>query len=126
MHNRNRVWRSAQRGMSTWGWLFFAGMIAVGASAALRIGPHYIDFRIVQSVMDRLPESEVHDMSRAKIREHFSKQFRVENFYIAVRDMMKIERDRDQTVLVIDYEIREHLFYNVDFVLVFSEQRTYK
>jgi hypothetical protein len=120
------VWRSAQRGMSTWGWLFFAGMIAVGASAALRIGPHYIDFRIVQSVMDRLPESEVQDMSRAKIREHFSKQFRVENFYIAVRDMMKIERDRDQTVLVIDYEIREHLFYNVDFVLVFSEQRTYK
>ena len=126
MHNPSRVWRSAQRGMSTWGWLFFAGMIAVGASAALRIGPHYIDFRIVQSVMDRLPESEVHDMSRAKIREHFSKQFRVENFRIAVRDMMKIERDRDQTVLVVDYEIREHLFYNVDFVLVFSEQRTYK
>lgn len=126
MHNPSRVWRSAQRGMSTWGWLFFAGMIAFGASAALRIGPHYIDFRIVQSVMDRLPESEVHDMSRAKIREHFSKQFRVENFYIAVRDMMKIERDRDQTVLIVDYEIREHLFYNVDFVLAFSEQRTYK
>ena len=126
MHNRNKAWRRTQRGLSTWGWLFFAGMIAVGASAALRIGPHYIDFRIVQSAMDRLSDSEVHDMSRSRIREHFSKQFRVENFHIAVKDMMKIERDRDQTVLIIDYEIREHLFYNVDFVLAFSEQRTYK
>ena len=126
MQNRSKVWRSAQRGMSTWGWLFFAGMIAFGASAVLRIGPHYIDFRMVQSVMNRLADDEVHEMSRSKIREHFSKQFRVENFHIKVQDIMEIERDRDQTVVVIDYEIREHLFYNVDIVLAFSEQRAYK
>ena len=103
------------------------GSIAFAATSVLRIGPHYIDFRIVQSVADRLPERDVHaKMSRGEITEHFAKQFRVENFRIPIKDMMKIERDRGRTVLVIDYEVREHLIYNIDIVLVFSEQRIYQ
>ena len=116
-----------QKGMSKWGWLLVLGFIAFATTSVLRIGPHYIDFRIVQSVADRLPKNEVHgNMSRSEIIEHFSKQFRVENFRIPVKDMMKIERDRSGTVLAIDYEVREHLIYNIDIVLVFSEQRTYQ
>ena len=42
-----------------------------------------------------------------------------------VKEILNIERSRKQTVLDFNYEVREHLFYNVDIVLVFSEQRTY-
>lgn len=115
-----------QRGLSKWGWLVFIGLLVTAASGVLRLGPHYIDFRVVQDVLNRLPAGEVHgEMSRTQINDHFKKQFRVENFRIPLKEMLKVERDREQTVINIDYEIREHLFYNVDVVLVFSEQRTY-
>lgn len=127
MRECKRMWPGRQQGMSKWGWLIVLVVAATVATSALRIGPHYIDFRIVQTVIDRLPERDVHsNMTRTQIREHFSKQFRVENFRIPVKDMMKIERDRNQTVLDINYEVREHLFYNIDVVLVFSERRTYQ
>ncbi|MEE4284372.1 MAG: DUF4845 domain-containing protein [Pseudomonadales bacterium] len=115
-----------QLGMSMWGWLFVAIVMGTVITAVLRLGPHYIDFRIVQSVSDRLPVNEVHkEMSRAKILEHYKKQFRIEGFRIPLKDMMTVERNREQTVVDINYEVREHLFFNIDVVLVFSEQRTY-
>ena len=115
-----------QLGMSMWGWLFVAIVMGTVITSVLRLGPHYIDFRIVQSVSDRLPVDKVHkDMSRAKILEHYKKQFRIEGFRIPLRDVMTVERNREQTVVDINYEVREHLFFNIDVVLVFSEQRTY-
>ncbi len=95
-------------------------------TAVLRLGPHYIDYRIVRSVVERLPVSEVHKMPRTKIVEHFTKQFRVENFRIPLKEMMSIDRDREKTVIDINYEVREHLFYNIDVVLTFSEQHSYE
>jgi len=126
MRRHNMSWRHRQSGMSMWAWLFFLAVMAVALTSALRLGPHYVDFRMVQGVADRLPVDEVHaNMSRAQITDHFKKQFRVENFTVPLKDMMKIERSRDETVVDINYEVREHLFYNVDVVLVFSDRRTF-
>jgi len=112
--------------MSMWAWLFFLAMMALILTSALRLGPHYLDYRIVQGVADRLPVDDVHaHWSRTQINEHFKKQFRVENFTIPLKDMMKVDRSRDETVVDINYEVREHLFYNVDVVLVFSDRRTF-
>ncbi len=127
MQGKNPHWPKAQRGMSKWGWLTVAILAVFALTATLRLGPHYIDFRILQSVLDRLPENDVHkNMTRDDINDFMHKQMRIENFHTPVRELMKIERSRDQTVLNVDYEIREHLFFNVDVVLVFSEQRTYQ
>jgi len=124
MHNID--FGQKQRGLSKWGWLLFIGLLVMAASAVLRLGPHYIDFRIVQDVMDRLPADKVHkEMSRTQIDDHFKKQFRVENFRVPLKDMMKIERTRESTIINVDYEVREHLVHNIDVVLVFSEQRTF-
>lgn len=118
--------RNKQGGMSKWGWLFVIGVLVLASSTALRVGPHYIDFRIVQATMDRLPENQVHSMARGKIVEHFAKQLRVENFTLKVKDIMTIERDRDHTEINVHYEVREPLLYNADIVLTFSEQRSYQ
>ena len=117
---------SRQQGLSRWGWLLFIALLVGAATVVLRIAPHYLDFRMVQEVAKRLPADEVHNaMSRQQITNHFKKQFRVENFRVPLRDMLKIERTRDNTTVTVAYEIREHLFYNVDVVLVFDEQYTY-
>jgi len=116
-----------QQGMGKWGWLFaIVVLISVGASA-LRVGPHYVDFEMVKGVLDRLPTSSVHeDMTRAKIREHFDRQFRIENFGLKAADLLEIERNREETIITVAYEVREPLVYNADVVLSFTEQRTYK
>lgn len=117
---------SGQRGLSIYGWLAVMVIAAGVLISILRLGPHYIDYNIVIGIMDRLPAEEVHSMPRDKIREHFNKQFRIENFRIPLKDIMTIERGGGQTVLDINYEVREHMVYNVDVVLSFSEKRTYK
>ncbi len=127
MQGKTLRWPNTQRGMSKWGWLTVAIIAVFALTSVLRLGPHYIDYRILQTVLDRLPENEVHsDMSRAQITEFMRKQMRVENFHTPVRELMKIERTREKTVINVDYEVREHLFYNIDIVLVFNEQRTYQ
>jgi hypothetical protein len=116
-----------QRGMSVWLWLMLLMILAGAAISILRLGPHYIDFRIVQSVADRLDIGSVHQkMSRAEIMEHFEKQFRVESIYTPVSQRVRVDRDREQTVLNIDYEVREHLFFDIDVVLSFNEVRIFE
>ncbi len=118
--------RHQQSGMGMWSWLMIIAMIVTLATAALRLGPHYIDFRMLQGVADRLPSDMHSTMSRKKITEHFQKQLRVENFRTPVKELMTVERNREETILNIEYERREHLMYNIDVVLVFSDQRIYK
>ena len=118
--------RKYQDGMSSWAWLIFLMLLAAAGTAVLKLGPHYIDWRVVQSVADRLPQDVHQKMTRGDINEHFAKQFRVESFRIPVHQMMEIKRDPEQTVIHLSYKVREHLFYNVDVVLVFNESRTFK
>lgn len=116
-----------QLGMSAWAWLFVIMVMAGMATAVLKLGPHYIDFRVIQSVVNRLDEDKVHEsMARSDIVEYFQKQLRIENVHTPLGQMLKIDRDREQTVLNINYEVREHLFFNIDVVLSFNEVRTYK
>ncbi len=114
-----------QRGMSMWGYLVVVMVIITIVMMTLRLGPHYVDFAMVNGTLDRFPTEQAHEMSKTEIRDHFARQFRVEGFRMPLKKILKIERSRKQTVLDFNYEVREHLFYNVDIVLVFSEQRTY-
>lgn len=109
-----------------WGGLFAAVMFVSGLTLALSLGPHYVDYQVLQGIFERLPADRVHnDMTKNQIREHFDKQFRIENFRFKTREIMTIDRNRERTVVSVDYEIREPLAYNIDVVLSFSEQKTF-
>lgn len=91
-----------QQGMSKWGWLLTAALCAGAFTSSLTIGPHYIDHQVMQGIIERLPDDRVHKkMSKSDIRKHFAKQFRIENFRLKPRDILKIERDRERTVVSI-------------------------
>ena len=119
--------RNKQTGMGKWSWLFLIIFLVVGATQALRLGPHYVDFNLIQSIMDRLPAEEIHKgLTRSEIREIFKRQFRVENFPHDIEDIMTIERAKEHTTLIVQYEVREPLFYNMDIVLNFKDERIYE
>ena len=116
-----------QHGLGMWGWLFVLVVLASALTLSLKLGPHYIDFRIAQGILDNLPAEEVHkQMSRVDIYDHFQKQMRIESIYRPAKELVEIDRNRERTIVRLSYEQREHLVANVDAILTFADERTYE
>ena len=115
-----------QRGMAMIQWLILVLIVGGTAMMAIRTVPHYIDFYTMVSVVEALPKNEVHVMSKQKIRDSLKKRFKINNIReFDLTKIVAIERKRGTTALTLDYEIREHLFYNVDVVLSFTKRFDY-
>jgi hypothetical protein len=115
--------RQRQRGVSILGWLAILLLLGSVAMLVVRLGPHYIDFETIVSIVNALPANEVHTMDKATIRESLLKRFLINNIRdLNVNKVVDIDRRRETTVLTVHYERREHLLYNVDLVLTFYRQ----
>ena len=73
-----------------------------------------------------LPADRVHTMSKAEIREALKKRFLINNIRdLQVRDIIEIDRKRETTYLVLSYEVRESLAFNIDLVISFDRRTEY-
>jgi hypothetical protein len=119
--------RRHQRGVSILGWLVIIILVGAVAMLIVRLAPHYIDYQTLVSVIEGLPANSVHSMSKTEIRESVLKRMLINNIRdLNVRDILEIDRKRDGTALILNYERREHLVYNIDIVLTFSRRFDYK
>jgi len=119
--------RSRQTGASAM--VMLLGLVALVSvvTLLLKLGPHYIDWQNMQSVMGGLPEKQVHSMGKSEIRDALAKRFRINNLRdFKPRDVVTIDRSKEGTLILIDYERREHLLFNIDVVLSFSEKYQYR
>ena len=115
-----------QRGMAMIQWLILFLIVGGTATMAIRTVPHYIDFYTMVSVVEALPKNEVHVMSKKKIRDSLQKRFKINNIReFDLNKIVAIQRKRGATAVTLEYEIREHLFYNVDVVLSFNKRFEY-
>lgn len=115
-----------QRGMALVQWMVLVLIVGGTATLAIRTVPHYIDFYTMVSVVEALPKNQVHVMSKQKIRDSLQKRFKINNIReFDLTKIVAIERKRGATALTLQYEIREHLFYNVDVVLSFTKRFDY-
>ena len=93
----------------------------------LRLGPHYIDWQTMKTVIDTLPATEVNSMTKSEIRETLKKRFRINSLRnFDLREIVLIERSKEGTSLVVEYERREPVIGNVDVILSFREQYQYR
>lgn len=93
---------------------------------SLRLGPHYIDWRTMQSVFTGLERQPVQEMSKNQIREAIAKSFRINGLRdFDQRSLVTIEAEKEYTELLVHYERREHIVMNVDVVLTFSQTFRY-
>ena len=119
--------KRTQQGISAIGVLGAITGLAALITLVLRLGPHYIDWQTMQSVVGDLPASQVHTMSKKDIRETLQKRFRVNSLRdFEIKEIVEIEREKTETKLAIQYERRENLLANVDVVLTFSEEYRYQ
>ena len=115
-----------QGGLSAMGALGMLVVIVAGITLTLKLAPHYIDFYTMQSVIEGLPPQEVRGMTRTNLNEALQKRFKINNLRdFKIRDIIDVERSRDGTVLLVKYERREHLFFNVDVVITFEKRYEY-
>lgn len=122
MHNL----RSRSSGMGIIGILVSLLAIVSVITLTLKLGPHYIDWRTMQSVFTGLERQSVHEMNKDQIREAIAKGFRINGLRdFDQRALVTIEVEAAYTDLLVSYERREHIALNADVVLTFSQTFRY-
>jgi Domain of unknown function (DUF4845) len=119
--------RKNQRGASFLGWVLVAALVSVVALLAVRLIPPYIDYRTVVTLIEALPADRVHTMTKGEIKEALQKRFLINNIRdLKVADIIDVQKKRDGTVVALNYEVREHLAYNVSVVIAFERNFNYQ
>lgn len=113
-----------QRGLALGGWLLlvlaFGGIMSVGA----KLAPLYMDHNTMSGVLDGMAEEDGLGNKRThELVSLLEKRFKVNNVRdFKVKDHIEIKRTPNGTELVMVYEIRQPLIYNVDLVTSFAKK----
>ena len=99
--------------------LFLVGFII---SLIFKIGPHYLDNRIVASALQQVGQSGLEDQSSAEIRRTVADFFTINNVRDVKATQVEIKRSIKGVEISLDYEKRIEMFANVDVVLKFNNQ----
>ena len=119
--------KDKQRGASFLGWVTIVAMVSVIGLLAARIVPPYVDFRTIGTLIEALPREDVRNMSKLEIRDALQKRFLINNIRdLKVADILDIQKKRDGTELLLKYEVRQHLAYNVSVVIEFNRTFTFE
>lgn len=97
--------------------LFFGSLL----SLLIKLGPAYMDDLTIQEALEGLNGTEgLSQMGPAQVRTLINKRLSVNNIRgFNTRDI-EIEKDGDRVVINLDYEVRNHIFRNVDAVIHFK------
>ena len=115
--------KSKQGGASFLSWILIAAMVSAIGLIAARLAPAYVDYRTINTLIGDLPADKVHLMSKAEIYEALHKRFLINNIRdLDVTKILTVDRKRDGTALVLDYEVRQPLIYNIWIVVAFNKR----
>lgn len=116
---------SAVRGLSLLGWMLVLIVVVIFATAAVKMVPAYIDFNTISSMANSvLSDSKVGLKSENEIRDDFAKRMSINNIKVISAKDLIIEKDGGKVKVLVDYEVRENLFSNVDVVMAFNREFT--
>mgnify|MGYP005853917589 CR=1 FL=1 len=112
-----------QRGMSLSGWFLVVVLILSVASVGLSTVPAYLQHRtldgLVQSLLER---PDLGELSNAGLLDRLERSMKMNNIRdMEIEDMIELERGSGTLQIHLVYEVREHLFSNVDVVMSFEE-----
>ncbi|WP_156427583.1 DUF4845 domain-containing protein [Thiohalocapsa sp. ML1] len=121
--SRRRPSARAQRGMGFGGVMIIIVLVVFFANLAIAMFPAYATFWQVRGIMDRLQEKpDVIAQGPRGIMSSLSSQLGINSIRDVGTQQFKLERDPDGINLIADYEVRKHLFFNVDVVMAFDHK----
>lgn len=115
-----------QSGMSASGLLFVLMVVGFLATAAVKIGPAYIDNRAVvqglQSLKEQYAGKDLQDISDKAIIGSMEKMLSVNMVSPEASDSIAVRRVKGDVYVSANYEIRNNFMSNVDIVVVFENE----
>lgn len=113
-----------QRGMTIWSWLFVLGTIGFIALVAMKLFPIYMENMSVRKAVNQVAQGEgAASFNKRTAWVALTKQFYVDEVKSVEEDDVSVETNDDGVrELVVAYEVRTTLMYNVDIVVWFEER----
>ncbi|HLA75159.1 MAG TPA: DUF4845 domain-containing protein [Gammaproteobacteria bacterium] len=111
-----------QRGITTIGLIIILGLIAFFTMITLKLFPIYIEyFQVVTSLESLQSEPDVTSKTKPEIVQLLIKRLDVNNVKSVEAKNIEIKQGPKATVIGINYEVREPLFWNLDVVAKFDK-----
>jgi hypothetical protein len=118
--------KTPQRGMTYLGMLILMVVIAFAAIVVIKVMPLYTENFKVQSSLKSLAEEvgKQHDpISPSELERLLLNRFSVNDIEHVGKDDIEITKENGRTVITVSYEARVSLFYNLDLVARFPDNR---
>lgn len=117
-----------QRGMTIWGWLYVLGSIGFIAFVTMKLFPVYMEHMSVKKAVGQVAStSGALSYNKEKAWGALVKQFYVDEVKVVTKDDIAVEVNDDGVKeLVVAYEVRKPMFYNIDIVVWFEERAPLK
>ncbi len=113
--------RHQQKGASMLGWLILGALVIFFGILVVKMAPAYLDYgTITTSIEEVLHDSRINVMSVGDIEERISKHLNINNVETINADQLDITKNGGQIRVVLDYNVKKHLFYNVSVVMHFE------
>ena len=111
-----------QLGISKLALLLLLAVVGFFLLCAFRLIPVYLDDRYIQTALRTLDEGgeSVAEMSDREIRKKIGRFFTVNNVRSQSADAIEIDRSQDSVLVIMNYEVRVPIIYNIDAVLTFN------
>ena len=113
---------NSQQGVTTRSALFTLFIVGFILTVAFKLGPHYLDNRIIQGAIDQVGQSDINGKSNSQIRRKIADFFTINNIRDIDVKKVAIDREDSGTRISLDYEKRIEMFGNIDVVLKFSNK----
>ena len=117
--------QSRQRGMGMLGFIFIVGLAAFFITILLKMGPAYLNYWTLRTIMTEVAKQpQMIEGGPRGILSAVGKRMDINNLRDrSVKDDFAIEKvDNNLYNLILSYEDRRHLFFNVDAVAMFDYQ----
>lgn len=117
---RNRL--SCQRGVGAMGIMLILATVGFVVMVLVKLGPSYMTFLTVRSVMEDVredPKAFADRQGRGTIKA-LTRRLEVNEVRTVHQKDFKMARKGDGMELSVNYEVRKHLAWNVDVVLLFQ------
>lgn len=116
--------RRSQAGMTFMGMLLVFIVIAFFAVVLIKVVPLYLGNFKVKSVLSSLKEErDMASMAPGEIITRIMSRLDINDVHNVQKENIQIERVDNTTVITINYEARVNLFFNLDAVAKFNDNR---
>lgn len=112
----------SQQGMTAIGWIIVLMLIGFVTLVTLKIFPIYMGGFTVSSAVNSLKSDRTAvGKTPAELKVMLLKRLDINMVSTVKREDIRIERSKNSNTVMVDYEVRENIFGNLDVVVSFSE-----